>query len=142
MANDLRAFMAQNVIADEEISFIATKRICDEKGIPVEWILKSIDSKQDEQIRRSCTKKIANKRGASLPETDINEYLGKMVAACIVYPNLNDKALQDSYSAMGASELIKMMLKPGEFSELVSKVQSINGFDLSMEEMVSTAKNS
>ncbi len=143
MANDLRAFMASNIEKEELIEYTVSKRFKDAKGEPIKWKLKAITSKEDEKIRRKCTKKVpvAGKRGQRVPETDINEYLGEMICACIVYPNLNDKELQDSYGVMGAEELLKTMLKPGEYTDLTTEVQKINGFDTTMEEMVDEAKN-
>lgn len=144
MAADLRAFMASNVEPDKEIEVEVSKRFKDKDGNIIPWKLRAINSKEDERIRKECTRKVptgGSKRKQRVPETDINEYLGKMVAACVVYPNLNDQELQDSYAVMGAGELLKTMLRPGEYAELTSKVQEINGFDVSMEEMVEDAKN-
>ena len=64
-----------------------------------------------------------------------------MCVACTVYPNLNDVELQDSYGVKGADALLKKMLKPGEFTEYKAKVMEVNGYDLSMEELVDEAKN-
>lgn len=143
VANDLRAFMAGNVEPDKEIEVEVSKRFKDKEGNAIMWKLRAINSKEDERIRKECTRKVrAGSKGRhTTPETDINEYLGKMVAACVVYPNLNDQELQDSYSVMGAGELLKTMLRPGEYAELTSKIQEINGFDVSMEEKVEEAKN-
>ena len=42
---------------------------------------------------------------------------------------------------MGADKLLKTMLKPGEYQDLLKKIQEINGFDESMEDLVEEAKN-
>ena len=42
---------------------------------------------------------------------------------------------------MGADALLKTMLKPGEYQDLLKKVQEINGFDTGMDELVEEAKN-
>lgn len=142
MANDLRAFMANNIEKDELTEIVVTKRI-KVKGEPVKWKIRTLTSFEDERIRKECTRKVPvqGKRNQRVPETDINEYIGKMVAACVVYPDLNDAELQNSYGVMSASDLLKTMLKPGEYSELTTKVQEINGFDVTMEELVDEAKN-
>ena len=90
-----------------------------------------------------CTKRvpIVGKRGQYTQDLDANKYVGLLVSSCTVYPNLNDKELQDGYKVMGADALLKAMLKPGEYAEYTRKVQDINGFDLSMEELVEEAKN-
>ena len=64
-----------------------------------------------------------------------------MATRCVVFPNLNDKDLQDSYGVMGAEKLLKEMLKPGEYQDLIKKIQEVNGFNVSMDELVEEAKN-
>jgi len=76
-----------------------------------------------------------------IPETNYTAYLADLAARCTVFPNLNDKALQDSYKVMGAKELLKKMLLPGEYDEYLATVQKINGFDVGMDEIVEEAKN-
>lgn len=140
--SDFSIFMAGNVIKDETVKFVASKRFVN-KGKPVEWEIKPIDSDLDEAIRKECTKKvpIAGKRGQYTQETDTDKYLGKICAACTVYPNLNDAELQDSYGVKSADALLKKMLKAGEYTEYKAKVMEINGYDMSMEELVDDAKN-
>lgn len=42
---------------------------------------------------------------------------------------------------MGAEALLKTMLTPGEYADYAAKVQEVCGFETSMEELVSDAKN-
>jgi hypothetical protein len=140
--SDLSAFLAQNVAQDESIKYVASKRFV-EDGKPVEWELQSVTSEEDEQIRKSCTKKVQvpGKRGQYTQDTDYEKYLGLLAVRCVVFPNLNDAKLQDSYGVMGADTLLKKMLKPGEYQDLLKKIQEINGFDIGMDELVDEAKN-
>ena len=139
----LSAFLYQNVKQDEKIKYIASKRFLDEKQKPIEWELTSVSSDEDEAIRKACTRKVQvpGKKNQYLPETDYDAYLGKLAARCTVFPNLNDSELQDSYGVMGADTLLKKMLKPGEYQEYLKKVQEVNGFDATMEDLVEEAKN-
>ncbi|MFJ7698974.1 hypothetical protein [Lysinibacillus fusiformis] len=41
----------------------------------------------------------------------------------IVYPNVNDKKLQDSYGAMGSDQLLGKMLTIGEIANVATAVQ-------------------
>ena len=54
-------------------------------------------------------------------ETDYDLYLGKLAVACTVFPNLNDKELQDSYKVMGAEALLKNHADPGEYADYLTK---------------------
>lgn len=143
MSNLLSMFFAENALKEENVKYAASKRFLAKEGKPVEWELCCISSKEDEEIRKSCTKKvqIPGKRGQFTSETDVPQYLGKLAARCVVFPNLNDAELQNSYGVMGSDNLLKAMLKSGEYSDLIVKVQEINGFDADIEEQVEEAKN-
>ena len=140
--SNLSAFLAQNVQQGEVSKHIVSKRFLD-NGKPVEWQIQSTTSEEDEQLRKSCTKKVQvpGKKNQFTQDTDFDKYLGLLAVKCIIYPNLNDASLQDSYGVMGADTLLKKMLKPGEYQELMKKVQVINGFDIGLEEIVEEAKN-
>ena len=141
--SDFSMFMAGNAVADEVVEYVASKRFKDKAGKPVPWKIKAIDSDLDEAIKKECTKRvpIVGKRGQYNQETDTDKYVGKLCVACTVFPNLNDAELQDSYGVKNADSLLKKMLKPGEYTEYKAKVMEVNGYDMSMEELVDEAKN-
>ena len=140
--SNLSCFLAQNVIKEETVKYVASKRFID-GGKPVEWELGCITSEEDERLRKSCTKKVQvpGKKNMFTPETDYDKYLGLLAVKCIKYPELNNAELQNSYGVMGEDALLKTMLKPGEYQDLLKKVQEINGFDTGMDELVEEAKN-
>ena len=140
--SDFAVFMAGNAQKAETVKYVASKRF-GTKNKPVEWELKAIDSDLDEAIRKECTKKVpvAGKRGQYTQETDTDKYIAKMCVACTVYPNLNDAELQDSYGVKSGDALLRKMLLPGEYTEYKAKVMEVNGYDMSMEELVDEAKN-
>ena len=139
--SDFAVFMA-GTATDEIVEYVASKRFTD-NGKPVKWKIKAIDSDLDEVIRKECTKKvpIPGKRGQYNQETDTDKYIGRMCVACTVYPNLNDAELQDHFGVKSADALLKKMLLPGEDTEYKAKVMEVNGYDMSMEELVDEAKN-
>lgn len=139
----LSAFLSQNVIKDDNIKCVVSKRFVNSEGKPIEWEISGITSTEDEALRKACTKRVSvpGKKGQFTQEVDFNLYLGKLAAACTVFPNLNDTTLQDSYNVMGADALLKTMLKPGEYADYLQKIQEVNGFDITMEELVDDAKN-
>jgi hypothetical protein len=139
----LQAFLAQNVERDEVVTYIASPRFKDEKGQPIAWKLQPLTSETDESIRKACTKQVPvqGKRGVYTKETDYDKYLGKLVVACITFPDLNSQELQDSYKVLGADALLKVMLKPGEYQDLLNKIQEVNGY-ATQDELVEEAKNS
>ena len=141
---NLSFFLKQNVEQEENVKYVASKRFKDENGNPIEWEIKSITPEEDDAIRKSCTKRVpvvGGRKGEYTKEVDTSKYMAAVVTRCVVYPNLNDKELQDSYGVMGAEQLVKTMLKPGEYIDLANKVQEVNGYDVTQEELVEEAKN-
>lgn len=141
--SDFTMFMAGSAVEDELVEYVASKRF-KEKGKPISWKIKSIDSDLDETIRKECTKKVPinGKRGQYTPELDMDKYMSRLCTMCTVYPDLNNAELQDSYGVKSPEALLKKMLKVGEYMEYKAKVMEVNGFDLSMDELVDEAKNS
>ena len=100
----LTAFLAENAFAVENVKFAASKRFMGDDGKPMLWEIKTITGTEDEALRKSCAKRvpIPGKKNQYQKETDYDMYLGKLAVACTVFPDLNNKELQDSYKVMGA----------------------------------------
>ena len=139
---DFSAFLAQNKIKKDNVKFVASKAFVQD-GKPLEWEIRALTSKEDDALRKMCTKqiKVMGKSNVYRTEMDAPTYIGKLAAACTVFPDLNNKELQDSYGVMGADELLKAMLSPGEYAEYCNKVSEVNDFDISNDELVAEAKN-
>ena len=143
MATNLTAFLSQNAIQVENHKVVVSKRFLDENKKPIEWEVRALNAGEDEDIRKSATKKIPvpGRRGQNQPETDINLYLARMAATCTVFPNLYDADLQDSYNVKTPEDLLRKMLTAGEYAEYLQTVQGMNGYDVSTEDLVDEAKN-
>ena len=141
--SNLNAFLSQNAIINENEKHVVSNRFRGEDGKPVEWEIKPITSKRDEELRKSCTKRvqIPGKKNQYMNHIDQEKYIGLIAVESTVYPNLHDAGLQDSYGVMGADELLKAMLLPGEYADFIQLIQSINGFEKTFEDKVDEAKN-
>lgn len=140
--SNFSAFFAQNKLKPATIKFAVSDSFRESDGKPIEWELRVVTADEDEEIRRASTKKVKTGRsGVYTQELDTNTYLSKLTAASVVYPDLKDKELQDSYKVMGEAALLKAMLNAGEYVRLSGKVAEINGFNESVEELVEEAKN-
>ncbi len=141
--SDLQAFFAQNVervqIEEHEVS----KRFKDENGKPIPWKFGAISGDEDAANRKASTKRmpVPGKKGLFMPETDYELYTLKNAVSTIKFPDLNNAELQKSYGVMGAEALLQKMLLPGELTEVKKIAQSVNGFDVGMDELVEEAKN-
>lgn len=130
---NLSSFLHEN-LENEIIEEIAlSNRFKDEEGNIIKWKIKSISTLIDEELRALCYNKD--------DEFDYNKYLGKLTARCTLYPNLNSVELQNSYKVYDSDSCLKQMLLPGEYANLVEKVQQINGFNQTFDELVDIAKN-
>lgn len=137
-------FMKGNKVVKENQFYAATKSLCDENGDPLKWEFRKLSTQENEEIRESCTVDIPipGKHGAFRPKVKSSKYIQTMIARSVVYPDLFDKELQDSYGVRTPEELLMAMVDDaGEYSDLAVFVQKLNGFDVSFEDEVNEAKN-
>ncbi|EOS49088.1 hypothetical protein FMM75_08950 [Lachnospiraceae bacterium MD335] len=137
-------FMKANKIAQKNEKFAPTQSLRDENGKPLEWEFKKISAKENEEIREACTMEVQVKGKPNMfrPKVKTSEYLAKMIAASVVYPDLYDKELQDSYGVMTPEDLVYAMVdNAGEYQELSVWLQNFQGFTKTMDDKVDEAKN-
>ncbi|WP_248930136.1 phage tail assembly chaperone [Paenibacillus hamazuiensis] len=139
--SDLRVFYAQNAAIDITEEVVVSERFKDEQGQPVPWKLRSMTEAENEECRKAATRRVKGKNGMYVPETNSEEYIARLVVASVVFPNLKDAELQSSYGVLGAENLLRKMLLPGEYTTLIQKVQELNGFDQDINELVDDVKN-
>lgn len=78
--------------------------------------------------------------------SDRRSILPSLVQRClhlpIVFPDLYNAELQDSYGVSTPEDLVREMIDdPGEYNKFLAYVQEFNGFDSNMEDKVEEAKN-
>jgi xkdN-like protein len=142
--SNFELFMKANKVKRENIFIPATKSILDKNGKPVMWEVRHLSTKEANVIREDCTTEIQvkGKPGMFRNKFNTNEYLCKLASSAVVFPDLNDKALQDSYGVMTPEELIVEMIDdPTEFSEFLNKIQNMSGLDKNLNDKVEEAKN-
>lgn len=130
--SDLSLFLKENKKKKENGFFPATKSLCDASGKPLMWEIKPLSTRDDQELRDECTvqKLIPGKNGEQQLRFDSQKYLVRMMTACIIFPDLDDKKLQDSYGVKSAEDLIVEMIDdPDEFNEFAGFIQEYSGFD-------------
>jgi hypothetical protein len=135
--------MKSNKIQKKNVMHPVTKSLTDENGEPLLWEIKPITTRENEEIRESCTVEVPVKGKPNLyrSKTNMGDYQVKLMCAAIVEPDLNNKDLQDSYGVMTPEDLLKEMIDdPAEYTDLMMFVQEISGFT-SLQEDVDNAKN-
>ena len=142
--SNLSRFLKQNKKQRETVKYAPTKALVDDKGNPLEWTIKPITTKQNDDIRDSCVIEVpvSAKKGVYRNKFNASLYQAKLLVASTVEPNLYDAELQDSYGVKTPEELVKEMVdNPGEYGDFIQFVTKFNGFDDTIDDKVEEAKN-
>ena len=133
----LESFMIKEEV--KEVEYVASNKFKDSEGNPEKWKLRTINADENDSIRKQCYKQV--QVGKKLKqEFDTVKYLEMLADKCVVYPDLHNVDLQNHYGEMDAIKLLKRhLLNPGEYDDLMQKIQEINGY--SLDEAVEEAKN-
>lgn len=139
---DLRAFLKENAEKNVPVFYVASPRFKDENGEPIYWELHGVTNNEIDKLQKRNTK-YAPVKGTREVQRSFNaeQFALDLTIQSIVYPNLHDVELQQSYDACGAEELLKAMLTPGELADLILAVNEANGFKAGMDDKIKQAKN-
>jgi hypothetical protein len=141
--SDISRFFKRNKAAKSNTFYAATKSLCDESGEPLKWEIKPVSSKENEEIQESCMYEvqIPGKPGQFRQKIKMSAYIRKLVAASVVFPELRNAELQDSYGVTTEEELVQEMVDDsGEWNNFIQFINNFNGF-VPLQEDVETAKN-
>ena len=139
--SNLSCFLAGNAERKANRKLVVSDRFRDKNG-PVKWEIRPISAAEDEQLRKACTRRIPvpGKKNQYAQDFDANAYLTKLAAKAVVFPDLDSAELQDSYGAMGAEQLIKVMLYKEEFDRLTEGLEEDTETE-NINDLVDEAKN-
>lgn len=140
---DLSLFLKENKIKRENQKYAPTKSILDKNGVPVEWEFRPLSSEEVDEIRMDNTMEVqvTGKPGQYRQKSDTKKIIRQMIAASVVYPDLYDVELQDSYGVRTPEELVPAIVDtPGEYDDLSVFIQKMNGF-MPLDNKVEQAKN-
>jgi hypothetical protein len=104
-------------------------------------IIRPLSSGESDVINDRCFKNRPGKGGKQERVFDVVKYNREISVASMVYPDLNDKELQESYGVLGADNLYSEMFLLGEANQILEKVTEISGLGKTMDEEVEEAKN-
>ena len=141
----LSQFLKKNKTQKPNEFYAPTRSLCDEDGAPLPWEFRHITSKEQTRIREDCSREvpIPGQKGVYRSRVDMNRFVQKIIVASVVFPDLQNVELQNSYGVCTPEDLIyEMVDDPGEYNDLVLFVEKLQGFDVSFDERVDEAKNS
>lgn len=137
-----QAFMKENAMEKAPVEYVASKRFIVD-GNPVPWKLRVLSNDELDVIAKRNTKMVPVKASRETKKNfNQEQFTIDMTLATVVFPDLNDEVLQNSYEAIGAEDLLKKMLTPGELSDLYLAANEANDFNVGMNDRIKQAKNS
>ena len=118
-----------------------TADLCDKDGKPLEWEIRKLNTREVQALTKDCvtTKQIGKKL---VPSVDEELFTKKLMAESVVFPDLNNADLQDSYGVKTPEALIvEMISTPGDFMAFAEFLMNLNNINKSLDERVDEAKN-
>ena len=142
--SDLSLFLKQNKIPTENVFYPATTSLCDEEGKPLLWEIRTVPTKESNQLQQECAREVQvpGRSGVFRYRLDPILFSLRLLTSSIVFPDLQSAELLESYGAVTPEDLLQAMIdNPGEFQDLQTFVTKLNKMDVSMQDLVDEAKN-
>ncbi len=111
----MECFYRENRKDRQEREVLLTERLAQDGGQML-FRIRPMSQRENEDIWKRCGE-------------DEKRYEGAVLAESVVFPDLKDAALQNSYGVMGADRLLAKLLLAGEYDCLRQAVEEINGGD-------------
>ena len=136
------AFMAGAVEKIENKKVVVSNRFKDENGKPIPFEIKALSADENDELQRRCMVNVPvpGQRGQYTRELDQIKYTAMLLTESVVYPDLNEAELQDSYGVRGAESLLRKMLYTGEYNVLAQEVMGLSKVEV-LADLVTEAKN-
>ena len=145
MANviSIQQFLKKNKTVKENAFYPATRSLCGEDGKPLEWEIKPISTRENQRLQDACLLDvpIPGKPNQYRQKIDSTKYIGKLIAASVVTPDLYNAELQDSYEVSTPEDLVQELIDDsGEWNSFIQFINDFNGF-IPLQEDIDSAKN-
>ncbi len=96
---------------------VVSKNVKDEKNQEIEWELKKLSFVEIEELLLGC-------KGRN-DKINYIKSIYKLMAESVVKPDLSDRELQSKYGVDCREMLLRVMLTPDEYGELLKKIKSM-----------------
>lgn len=144
--SNINLFFKKNKPTKENAFYPATKSLLDKDGKPLMWEIKPITTRENEIIQEKCIKEVPMGVKSKLYRSKVDhcQYMCQTLVTSVVYPDLLNTELQDSYGVKKPEDLLREMIdNVSEYNAFFQFVQEFNEFDndLDLEEGIEIAKN-
>lgn len=149
----IKYFLKQNKKPDELKEIVVSDSFVDENGKPIAWKIRPITSYEEKRISESkgVREERKDKRTGNITVLQNDtELLARIAAQAVVFPDLGDRELQDSYSTelkkiTTKVDLLREMLDAGQVYQLATEVSKLSHLNIDDEDDyerdLETAKN-
>lgn len=140
MEKDLSFFFADVAEAKvTEIEIVVSERFkADGEVIP--WRFRIFNADEIDDIKKQSTK-VIKRNGAKTLTIDTTLLTQTVILESVIYPNLKDTKLQESYGTLTNRELLKKILTGPELERLGDKILKAQGFMEDINALIDDAKN-
>ncbi len=106
------------------------------------FVIRALSEKEVDGLRKRATKR-QKVNGQWVTQADENLFADLMITTAVKEPDLQSAELQTSWGCPGRpEEILKSMLKSGEYAALGQEIQDLSGFnDATIDELVDEVKN-
>lgn len=132
-----QAFLKGNNKRIQTKNVIVSDAFVDEEGKLVPFTIRTLPAGKVSQWQNEYSK--IDKDGEV--KFDTTGYNKRIMVEAVVFPDLKNKELQDSYEVVGEEALLDEMLLYGEQAKLTKAINELNGFK-SIDERIDEVKNS
>lgn len=109
------------------------------------FVIRSLTADETNVLEKAAVHKI--RKGSQTVEVrDTNRFVDKMIELTVVYPPLDNAELQAQYGTEGAgfsapAATLRKMLTAGQYSELLTEINALSGFDDDVNDEIEEVKN-
>lgn len=129
------AFLKKNKKNKPTMKLAVSEAFVDESGKPVEWEIKALSMREFNEAVDQAT--------APSGARDRDKMNNEIIAAAVVFPDLHDGDLQESYGVENEAALVREMFDgyAGDYVKLLNAIMDYSGLNEPLTEKVAEAKN-
>ncbi|NLK38485.1 MAG: hypothetical protein GX299_10475 [Epulopiscium sp.] len=123
----MEAFFKSEDCLPKNKKIFVSDRFVDQNEQVLLWEIAAITEEKNAMVRQESASQM--------------EYYAKLCVECVVFPDLKDKKLWQSYDASKPEDALRKMLYMGEYMTLIQEIRSLNGFEKRAFALKEKAKN-
>lgn len=135
MKANFNAFLKANKREKPTLKLAVSEAFLGEDEKPVEWEIKALSMAEFNEA--------VDKATAPNGMRDRDQMNNDIIAAAVVFPDLTDGDLQDSYGVVDEAGLVREMFRgyAGDYVKLLNAIMDYSGLNESLTDKVAEAKN-